>query len=412
MTDKLSARILLLDDEPFVLKLLARMLANLGFTAVATCENGAAALAQLDHADGPPELILMDINMPEMDGVEFLRKLVERGYAGSIIVVSGEDQRVIRATEALVQAYNIPLLGQLQKPVSPAGLAALLEAWSPGTGNLSAPEQHRHHGADALRHAIANGELVNYYQPIVAVLTGRVVGVEALVRWRHPAEGLLLPEKFLGEAMQHELIGDLCMEVFTAAVAQAQTWHNEGRLLQISINLSAHDLTSLDFADIVANLTGEAGISPHGIMLEVPESLLLRSSPALLETLTRLRLKRFRLSIDDFGSAPSSLAQLRNIPFNEVKLNANLIHDARTSDPGGERYRTCLQQARQLEVQVVGKGVENLEDWDLLHRSGGELAQGYFIGKPMPAADLPGWMSHWHKRVNSGFRNATHPSGG
>lgn len=412
MIEKLSARILLLDDEPFVLKLLARMLANLGFTSVISCESGASALAQLDHADGPPELILMDINMPEMDGVEFLRKLVERGYAGSIIVVSGEDERVIRATEALVQAYHLPLLGQLQKPVSPGRLAALLDAWSPGTGAMPAPQQPRRYGADAIRHAIANGELVNYYQPMVAALTGRVVGVEALVRWRHPVDGLLLPEDFIGETTQHGLIGDLSWQVLTSAVAQAQTWHNAGRLLQISINLSAHDLTSIDFADILANLVGEAGISPHGIMLEVPESLLMRSSPALLETLTRLRLKRFRLSIDDFGTTPSSLAQLRNIPVDEVKLNADIIHGARTSDPGGDRYRTCLEQARQLDVQVVGKGVENLEDWDLLHRSGSELAQGYFIGKPMPATDLPGWISHWQKRVSGGFRNGLPASGG
>ena len=157
-----TIKILILDDEPFMHKLLARILANLGYTSVATCDNGHVALELIDNPNDSPNLILLDLNMPEMDGLEFVRHLVERHYIGSLILVSGEDERMQQAAEKLARAHKITVLGHLHKPASPEGLAELIGKWMPLQQDKPRAEK-KVYGADELRAAIANGELVNYY---------------------------------------------------------------------------------------------------------------------------------------------------------------------------------------------------------------------------------------------------------
>ena len=393
MTENSALQILVLDDDPFEIKLLSHMLASLGFAPVASCDSGHAALEWVDGHGKYPDLILLDLNMPEMDGVEFVRHLVERRYTGSLILVSGEDERVLLTTENLVRAHQITLLGTLRKPVTPEGLAALIGKWSPPLQSRLPQMAKEVYGADELRAAIANGELVNYYQPKVAVATGRVVGAEALVRWQHPVDGMVLPGQFIGVAEEHGLIDDLTRVVLSDAFTQARLWQDTGLVLQLAVNVSIGNLASLEFADFISGLASKAGVPPQQVVLEVAEGrIMVRDLRAPLETLTRLRLKRFRLSIDDFGTGHSSLAQLRDIPFDELKIDRSLVHRASSDMMIRAKYDASLSIARQLEMEVVAEGVEDRDDWDFLCRTGCDLAQGYFIAEPMPAADLPGWI--------------------
>jgi EAL domain-containing protein (putative c-di-GMP-specific phosphodiesterase class I)/FixJ family two-component response regulator len=395
--NKSTIRILVLDDEPFMLKLLARLLAELGYTSVTACDNGPAALAWVDAAGNPPKLILMDLNMPEMDGIEFVRKLVEHNYTGSLILVSGEDERVLRTAEKLIQAHRITVLGHLNKPVSLAGLSTLM---AKSNHVQRAPQtKKKAYGADDLRAAIANDELINYYQPKVAVTTGAVVGVETLVRWRHPADGMVFPDQFISLAEEHGLIDDLTRVVLTGAMAQAKVWQQAGLQLRVAVNLSMDNLSSVAFADFVAEAAVAAGVAPQDIVLEVTESRLMLDQRAPLEILTRLRLKRFRLSIDDFGTGHSSLAQLHDIPFDELKIDQSFVHGAWSDETARAIYDASLSLGKQLGMTVVAEGVEDRADWDLVRRTKCDLAQGYFIARPMPAADLPGWMKSWQERI-------------
>jgi len=399
MTNKLNIRILVLDDDPFTLKLLARMLANLGYSSVTLCDSGRAALEQIDRTDNRPDMILLDLNMPEMDGIEFVHHLVERRYAGSIILFSGEDEHMLQAAEKLVQTHKIKVPGSLQKPVTPEKLAALLEKWIPSVQE-GAVTAIKIHGADELRAAIANGELVNYYQPKVEPATGWVMGVETLVRWRHPTDGMVFPCEFIGVAETHGLIDDLTRVVLTGALAQAKAWQEAGLSLQLAVNVSIDNLASPDFADFVAKLADDAGVPPQKVVLEVSESRIpMDDLRAPLETLTRLRMKRFRLSIDEFGTGHSSLTQLRGIPFDELKIDQSFVHGAWSNKTVQAKYEASLAIARQLDMEVVAVGVEDENDWDNLRRTGCDLAQGYFIAKPMPAAELPGWIKTWQARM-------------
>lgn len=398
MNEKYTIKILVLDDEPFMLKLLTHMLTKLGFPQVTTCDSGRAALECVDSPHCAPDLILCDLNMPEMDGIEFVRKLVEHQFAGSLILVSGEDERVLQTTEKLVQAHQITVLGHLNKPVSPARLGALLEKYT-----CLSPQKPKVkkvvYSADEVRTAIANGELVNHYQPKVAVASGRVVGVETLVRWNHPLDGMVFPDQFIGVAEEHGLIDALTHTVLIAALAQAKIWRQAGLALRLAVNVSMDNLKSLDFPDLVAGLAAEAGVPPQDVVLEVTESRLMGDLRVPLEILTRLRLKRFHLSIDDFGIGHSSLAQLRDIPFDELKIDRSFVHRAWADDTLRAIYDASLSLTKQLGMEIVAEGVEDRDDWDFLQHTGCYLAQGYFIAKPMPAVDLSGWMEDWRIRV-------------
>lgn len=398
MTNKLNTRILVLDDDSFTLKLLARMLANLGYNSVTLCDSGRAALEQINSTGSRPDLILLDLNMPEMDGIEFVRHLVERHYTGSLILFSGEDEHMLQAAEKLVQSHKIKVPGSLQKPVTPEKLAALLEKWAPSP--QGGDEAVKIHGADELRAAIANGELINYYQPKVEPATGWVMGVETLVRWRHPTDGMVFPCEFIGVAETHGLIDDLTRVVLTGALAQAKAWQEAGLSLQLAVNVSIDNLASPDFADFVAKLADDAGVPSQKVVLEVSESRIpMNDLRAPLETLTRLRMKRFRLSIDEFGTGHSSLTQLRGIPFDELKIDHSFVHGAWANKTIQAKYDACLAIAKQLDMEVVAVGVEDDNDWENLRRTGCDLAQGYFIAKPMPANELPGWIETWQARM-------------
>lgn len=394
--DDFKIKILVLDDEPFMLKLLERIVVDLGYAPVATCDNGQAALELIAGSAEPPNLILLDINMPQMDGLAFIRHLVELHFSGSVILISGEDERMQQAAEKLARAHKISVLGHLHKPVTPAGLGELI-------GKLKIQSRHELkadknvYGADEVRAAISGGELVNYYQPKVVTSTGRVMGVETLVRWRHPGDGIVYPDQFIGVAEAHGLIDDLTKVVLTGAFAQSRLWQESGLMLQISVNLSMDNLAELDFVDMVVDLAAQSGVAPQMMMLEVTETRLMKDLRIPLEILTRLRLKRFRLSIDDFGIGNSSLAQLRDIPFDELKIDQSFVHGACNNEKLWAMFDSCLNLAKQLGLEVVAEGVEDQADWDFVRNRGCDIAQGYFIARPMPGAELPEWIRTWNQ---------------
>ena len=399
MIKKSTMKILVLDDETFMLKLISRMLTNQGFSQVASFDNGRAALESFESPNSPPDLILLDLNMPEMDGIEFIRHLVERLYTGSLILISGEDERMLQTAVKLVRTHQISVPGYLHKPIKPEALSALLEHWRPHSQNASRAS-NKVYEANAVRNAINNSELVNYYQPKVMVSTGRVVGVETLVRWRHPEDGMVFPDQFIGVAETHGLIDDLTRVVLTDALAQTRHWQDAGMALRVAVNVSMDNLKALGFPDFVAGLAANASVPPQEVVLEVTESRLMNDLRVSLEILMRLRLKRFRLSIDDFGTGHSSLSQLRDIPFDELKIDRGFVHRAHSDERVRAIYQASLSLARQLGMDIVAEGVEDRDDWNFLCETGCELAQGYFIAKPMPAADLPAWMESWQERVS------------
>jgi EAL domain-containing protein (putative c-di-GMP-specific phosphodiesterase class I) len=386
-----ALRIMAIDDDAMMVRILGLTLARLGYTDVHTYTDAGTALRDMDEEICRPQLILLDLNMPRMDGVEFLRKLVERRYGGALILVSAEDEHVLESVGKLVLSHRIQSLGHLSKPVQPNLLAALIEGWQPLQSDR--PRFPRTiFSSDDVRAAIERHELVNHYQPVIDVASGSVVGAEVLVRWRHPQAGIVYPDQFIPVAEVSGAIRDLTRVVMEEAFAQQRSWQDAGLNLHVAVNVSAEDLTALDFPDVVADRAAADGIAPANVVLEVTESRLMARLSVVLDVLNRLRLKRFRLSIDDFGTGHSSLVQLRDMPFVQLKVDRGFVHGAAANAKLAAIYRASLELGQQTRMQVVAEGVETQADWEFVRDSGCDLAQGYLFAKPMPTEEFGRWL--------------------
>ncbi len=394
---KTSASIMVVDDDPFMLKLLQRILIVQGYSQINTCLSGQMALDIIDESAHKPALIFLDLNMPEMDGIEFVRHLVQRQFAGNLILISGEDLRMLSAAQRLVEAHHIAIVGHLQKPLTPESIAAMLSSWEPSLEQV--PQVKKQYAVAELKQAIEQGQLVNYYQPKVALNNGRITGLEVLVRWHHPTDGVVMPDAFIVLAEDNQLIDALAHKVLDQALAQHIMWAQQGVNLPLAINISMENLASLDFADSFSAQVIAAGLLPKDVTLEITESRAMKDPAVTLDTLMRLRLKRFNLSIDDFGTGHSSLAQLRDIPFDEFKIDKSFVSGAWADKRIKVMFDTSLNLAQQLHMKVVAEGIENQRDWDFVRQTPCDYAQGYFIAKPLRAEMLPTWMAEWNERV-------------
>ena len=403
--------LLLIDDEPFQLKILGRQFANLGFQQQERCTDARAAMALVEQEPARFGLLACDLHMPEMDGVEVVRRLGELGFRGALVLISGEDTRVLQTAERLARAQSLLVLGAVRKPVPVPALRQLLAPLlATSTANTSgsgqAQSQDRAAGAasapliDAatLARAMAQGELVVHYQPKVSLDSGRVLGVEALVRWQRPHGELLGPDHFVGLAEEHGLIGRLTDEVLILALAQLRRWSDQALSLQVAVNVSMLSLVDHQFPDRVLAALQAAGVPPARLVLEITESRLMQQPVRTLDILTRLRLKRVGLSIDDFGTGHSSLTQLHDLPFDELKLDRRFVTGAHANASQQAIVGPTLDMARQLGLHTVAEGVETLQDWRWLQASGCAAAQGWFVGRAMPADRLLGWLAEWETR--------------
>jgi EAL domain-containing protein (putative c-di-GMP-specific phosphodiesterase class I) len=318
-----------------------------------------------------------------------------------VVLISGEDDRILHTAEKLARAHALRVLGALHKPVGPEQLRQTLADAMQPAATQNSHNVLRQYGADEIREAIAGGELVNHYQPKVEFATGRVSGVETLVRWQHPRDGLVYPDQFVSVAEESGLIDNLTRAVLAGlggALQQARQWQDAGYPLHVSVNVSMDNLTDHAFPGFVADEVARAGVPASRLVLEVTESRLMKNPLATLDILTRLRLKRIGLSIDDFGTGHSSLSQLRDVPFDELKIDRSFVHGACRQDALRAILQPSLDMARQLGIRSVAEGVEDLDDWRFLRECGCDLAQGYFVARPMPAGALIGWLAEWEAR--------------
>jgi EAL domain-containing protein (putative c-di-GMP-specific phosphodiesterase class I)/AmiR/NasT family two-component response regulator len=391
-----DVRIVVVDDEIFTLKLMTHILARLGYTNVVACDSGARALQEMSRAEQSADLVFLDINMPGMDGVEFIRRLVELRFCGGVILVSAENDRIQESVERLVEYHNLTLLGRLGKPVAPkdiSGLLSRLHVNPAATGKLRIlPHAF---SVEQLRAAIARNELVLHYQPKVAMATHEVVGVECLVRWQPSQGGLIYPDAFIPLAEEAGMIGEITWYVMAQAMRQGRAWREAGYPVNLAVNVSMQDFAFLNFPDKAAAMAQSIGIESSALTLEVTETCIMRQLGTVLDVLSRLRLKRFRLSIDDFGTGHSSLAQLRDLPFDELKIDRGFVHGAASHPTRRAICTASVRMAQQLKLRVVAEGVERPEDWDLLGQLGCEEVQGYMIAKPMPASQVSAWIDNW-----------------
>ncbi|MDM0028957.1 EAL domain-containing response regulator [Variovorax saccharolyticus] len=384
--------ILLVDDHPFALATEALLLASMGYRRIGTAASAEAALRLMRADPSAVDVLICDLNMPGMDGIEFLRILDSEGFEGGVILLSGEGERVLQTVQRLLGHGRLALLGALQKPASRERLDELLAGWAP-----AAPEPAPF-SEDELRTAHDRGQWVLHYQPKVSLRDGSLASLEALIRWAHPEQGLVMPNRFIELAETSGLIVGMTEWILREALAQIARWQGAGLHTRVALNVSMLSLDAPDFASRVGEIVREASMRPEDLILEITESRLIAPSATPLENLVRLRVQRFGLSIDDFGTGHSSLAQLRDIPFTELKVDRGFVRGARSNPVTRPLLEGSIEIAKGLGMQSVAEGVETEDDWRLLQEVGCDLAQGYFVGRPMPAEQVGGWLQAWAAR--------------
>ncbi len=242
--------------------------------------------------------------------------------------------------------------------------------------------------ATELVKAIKDKALFVVYQPKIELSAGTFAGVEALVRWRHAARGVIEPAFFIPLAEQSAVIDQLTLWVADQALGQAAAWRDQGQQAPVAINVSARNLNQVEFPDLLAEACRRHRIPPGNVIVEITETAS-QQIVKLLDTLTRVRLKGFKLSLDDFGVGFSSLAQLQQLPFSEVKVDRIFVKRLVEEKDSRIITRAIINLAHELGLKVVAEGVESAAALQILVDFGCDAAQGYFIARPMPGSELP-----------------------
>jgi EAL domain-containing protein (putative c-di-GMP-specific phosphodiesterase class I)/FixJ family two-component response regulator len=394
--------VLVVEDHDFQREMIVEMLKRLNAKKIHSASDGQRALDVLTTT--AVDLIVSDIDMPGMDGLEFMRLLAETGYRGSVIIVSAIATALLTATEAMTKAYGITLLGVISKPVTRAALARLIVRHAPPAPKLKEKAAAlRSFSLDEILRGLEGGQFEPFFQPKVHLATRRVVGAEALARWRHPRAGVLAPAAFIKPLEDAGKIDDLMWVMLTKGAAFCSALNGMGVESSIAVNLSLRSLNSVHLANRITEIVKVQNVQPSKICLEITESAATTNLAAALENLTRLRLRGFMLSIDDFGTGYSSMQQLTRIPFTELKVDRTFVTNAATNEAARIILKSSLRLARELSIDVVAEGVETVKDWDLLQELGCDLAQGYFISRPMEPAAYMKWMRGLARDATSVF---------
>lgn len=391
--------VLIVDDSRVQRDHAAAVCRELGISKIHEAGNGREALALLTAISPRPNLIIVDLEMPTMDGPEFLVKLQELGFDIPVIVASSREQALIDTVREMGGVLGLSMLAAVQKPLQPE---TLIKAWQSARSHESKRMTQRPElgiDAGALNDALERNEIFVHYQPKADIRTGIVRGVEALARWKHPTLGMIPPDQFIPLAEREQLIHRLTIDVMNQAMLQNASWRARGLHLPVAVNLSPLLLERSDLALEIASLQQCHGLTPDQIVIEITESSLVTRVGTALSVLVQLRLRGFGLSIDDYGTGFSSMQQLARIPFTELKIDRSFVRGAPERASLQVILRSAIEMANRLGLTTVAEGVETLQEWRLLQEFGCSLGQGWLIAKPMAGDDIIGWMKQYRSQV-------------
>jgi EAL domain-containing protein (putative c-di-GMP-specific phosphodiesterase class I)/CheY-like chemotaxis protein len=388
--------VLLVDDSAFALGVGQRVLRAAGVVSILQAPGGREALHLIDSTVPAIDVVFCDLMMPDMDGIQMIRQVATLAAHPAFVFLSGGDAGLLSAAEDTARARGLRVLGSIEKPLTPDAVRRVLAQFADEPIADRTPDQIIVTPLD-LDTALERDRILLHFQPKVSLVDRHVTGFEALARLRHPDRGMIMPDDFIAVAEGSGRIAALTARVTTLALRQCAAWSRLGMHTNVSINLSAFMLVDLDLPDRMAGEATRYNVNPRQMILEITESGLFQDAANTLDILTRLHMKGFPLSIDDFGSGYSSMDQLRHLPFAELKIDRAFVHDSGKTPKAQAILESSAGLGRSLDMTVVAEGVETQSDWDQVRAIGVDLAQGYFIAKPMAAEAIPDWLADWSR---------------
>jgi len=373
-------RVYVVDDEPLMRDTMAAVLRRRHIEV--TTADGISAFRQAFRLEDAG-LVVMDLNLGDEDGLDGIEALLGFGYEGPLIFVSGVDERTLAKVESFARAKGLNVLGSLGKPFSASELATRAATLLARGDN----------GLETFRGGLRAGQVVPYYQAIVDLRDGSLVGAEALARWLNAAGEVVAPSVFVPLAESHGLIDELTVAMLNRAAADCAVWRRRtGRDLKVSVNVSASSLRDKGLLDALGSALREARLPADGLEIEVTESVAMGDVDRIMEILARISIKGVRVALDDFGTGFSSLVALMRMPFAKVKIDQSFVRLMTVDREARCIVEAILGMAKGLHLDAVAEGIEDAETLEALRGMGCRYAQGFHIARPMPGLDFEAFL--------------------
>ncbi|WP_394212948.1 EAL domain-containing protein [Enterovibrio calviensis] len=399
-------RILIVDDSTAILELIDGMLNDLGYKDVTRFSSSVDAIYEVRRFPAKYDIVLTDLNMPDIDGMGVIRELGNMSFKGGVCIISDLDIRIIELAAEVARQQHICLLGNVSKPINIDALQLILD-------RMDKIEERRFinfkkMSKKELLDCIMRHQVIPYYQPKLNPQNNRVESLEVLARIRLPGEtDAVLPGRFIPTAIKYDLMDLMTMQLAeTTAKDMTKLAEIFGEKVKISINLSPQQLADLDIPNRLESLFEARGIDKTRVVLEITEEYALKTSEQM-ESLNRLRIRGYGLSMDDFGTGFTNIQQLRSLPFTEVKIDRTLINQIHQDPFSQVIVQSLAEITSSFDVDLVAEGIESFEDLDYLYsRYPGILLQGFLICRPKPIESLNSWYRNWLKGVGASIASS------
>jgi EAL domain-containing protein (putative c-di-GMP-specific phosphodiesterase class I)/CheY-like chemotaxis protein len=401
-------RTLVVDDSLAIVQAVKAQLAALGVTDCDGVQNPVEALGLILNDRQKYQLIFVDLNMPEVDGMQFISHLSTLKFKGGVVILSSLDEKIVHLAAELSTSKRLHLIGSVSKPVTEAKLTAILQKMK----TLQQGSVHPRADLDetTLRRAITQGWIHPYYQPKVSNTDGRVIGLEMLARICQPGKvNALEAAFFIPLCEQCDLVEEVTFQLLNQAMVDYPKLHAEfGSDISISLNLPPALLRVEKLPETLETRLKQHGIPQQALALEVTEGAPMDQS-AQLETLGRLRIKGFKVSLDDFGTGFTNIRQMKELPFTELKLDRSLIYNISSDRLSQIIVQSLYDICGEMHLDVVAEGVERPEDLIYLNQLPMPLfLQGYIISRPKPLDDICRWHRSWQHTLSRSTPSPAH----
>jgi EAL domain-containing protein (putative c-di-GMP-specific phosphodiesterase class I) len=387
--DIANLRVMVVDDDPMMTALIDLLLRSLDIAQIETLNEGAAALGRLTMQTA--DLLICDLNMPDMDGVQLMNRVASLEQRPAIILLSGEDPRILDSSRQFAEAKRLSVLGVLRKPLARESLMELLRRYRPDPDHHAHERQRTNLSAVDLTVGLGNGALHLVYQPKVDLRSGALVGVESLLRWSDPRCGSVNPADVVASAERHELIDELTLAVLAHAARDRHLAASQGLAINFAVNLSLRNLKQASIVGRMHEIVTKARNESSDFTLEVTETHLVDDVAGVLEALIRLRLLGFKIALDDYGTGASTMQMLSRLPSTELKIDRSFVAAAPNSRQGRAFLKSAIELGLQMGQSVVAEGIETESERALALELGCQFGQGFLFARPLAFDALLAW---------------------
>ncbi|SMF23243.1 EAL domain, c-di-GMP-specific phosphodiesterase class I (or its enzymatically inactive variant) [Alteromonadaceae bacterium Bs31] len=397
--DHAETSVLVIDDSRAICQLLTAMLKDFGITQVDYCHSGEEALHKLERDPAAYEALFIDLHMDGMDGLELIHQLNEMHYRGGIIVMSALDKKILDFTLEVISNYNLRVLGSAEKPLEKTLIAFMvkrIKSYFPQVSRREKVLKRRE-----VYQAIKDNRVLSYFQPKISSIDNSVLGLECLVRLDMGSGGVVSPAAFLPVAERFELIEALTDATLISALPQFMEFcQKENCDCSLAINISPLQLYNNLLPESLSDYLQRFQVPKEKVILEITENHAIREENQL-KNLNRLRIHGFQLSLDDFGAGFTNLRQLKNLPFNEIKLDAQLIDGIHRDRVLRVIVESIRKVTTEMGLRLIAEGVSESSDLQVVNDLGVDGYQGFLFCRPKPLLELIRWHQAWQKTIST-----------